>query len=311
MADTQPCPVHTLLEDIDSSDLLIRSLNASLEWLSNDAASMDNPVILGAIDTVRRDARAIADSHKFDFSGWGSKSSVLSEVLLETGIEMLNSRIAALPFPAVVFCQRKFFSHGESPMDEVVLLRQCGDKETAVLNFRSYHRLGGATSAWYFDGFTATYDYGRSTESFDSEWVGDPAETFQVPDSAGPEFDRGDPPALFVGIVGGFVASALAALSSRGPEIRTLPAPKFLNKQRAKKGKPPLFEYRIVEIPAWAKAKAEDLGSTHASPRLHWRRGHERRLGGGRKTFVHAHLVGAAENGFIHKDYAVAPPANP
>lgn len=48
------------------------------------------------------------------------------------------------------------------------------------------------------------------------------------------------------------------------------------------------------------------VGGTHASPRLHWRRGHIRHLRSGRKVPVRPTLVGLAERGFIDKDYAVS-----
>lgn len=45
-----------------------------------------------------------------------------------------------------------------------------------------------------------------------------------------------------------------------------------------------------------------DVRGGHASPRLHWRRGHIRRLGD-RTTWVRASLVGKSENGVIVHDY--------
>jgi hypothetical protein len=287
MADTQICcGVHTLVEDIDHGRLHVTVASASL-------AEMDKyePEIARGI---RADGQAIATAHKFDFSGWEGESVALSGVLMETGFTMVEAGLATLPFPAVVFCQR-FRSGGDHWNEMVVLLRTAPDVDATGIDLQAFHRVVNVTG-WTYHGITT----GLRRSGGQHHWMHDPDGVFDAEDQ---EYWSAMPMQ--------FAMSALAALSSRGPEVRVQPAPEKLNTQRAKKGRPPIFEYRIVEIPAWAKEKAEAGGGTHASPRLHWRRGHERRLPSGTKTFVHAHLVGAAENGFIHKDYAVAPPAKP
>lgn len=45
------------------------------------------------------------------------------------------------------------------------------------------------------------------------------------------------------------------------------------------------------------------LGCSHASPRVHLRRGHPREYRPGLWTWVQPCAVGAKENGMIHKDY--------
>jgi hypothetical protein len=93
----------------------------------------------------------------------------------------------------------------------------------------------------------------------------------------------------------------LAAMNSRSSvrEMRALASGARIG------GKPnSQTHYYVVELSPSAK---EAIGAgTHASPRLHWRRGHIRHLASGKKTWVRASLVGAAEGGVIVHDYRVA-----
>jgi len=282
MADTTPCAVHTLVEDIIHGRLGVSAAKATLAELDKDAPDVARD--------LRADGQAIATAHKFDFSTWQGESMALSEVLLETGFDMIDAGVVALPYPEVVFCQR-YPIDGGGHNDIVVLLRSVPDGDVTGIEYRAFHKCTNVPE-WAHHGFTTTFRRNGGAH----HWINDPSGVFDHEDQE-----------YWLGCTMQFVVSALAALSSKGPEIHTRPAPKDLNKRRARKGKVPIFEYRIVEIPAWAKAKAEGLGGTHASPRLHWRRGHVRHFRTGCTTLIRPCLVGAAENGFIHKDYAVAP----
>lgn len=81
--------------------------------------------------------------------------------------------------------------------------------------------------------------------------------------------------------------------------------PKFINQQRVKKGKLPFYSYKTLHITGQSKEKSENTCGTHASPRLHLRRGHIRRYSDGKKVWVTAHLVGDKSKGFVGKDYEV------
>jgi hypothetical protein len=277
--------VHTLVEDIDSGAVRILPTRRALR----DMAA-DRPLLA---EDLREDAQCIAASHKFDFSGWPSDSMVLSDVLKETGMEMLDAGLAQLPFPNVVFCRRSPAMPGIGVHEFVALLSYWhdfkNDSDASVIGCRAFQRVVDRTP-WMFSGFTMIFPDRNDWE----QWYDDPD---------GLLTDREQ--TTLIGMAYQLPVSGLAALSSRGPEVRTQPAPAKLNRQRARRGKLPIFEYHIVDIPRWAREKAEAQGGTHASPRLHWRRGHVRRLAAERKTLVRACLVGAAENGFINKDYAV------
>lgn len=83
------------------------------------------------------------------------------------------------------------------------------------------------------------------------------------------------------------------------------PAPEALNKKRARAGKLPLFEYKTLVIKLEDERHAgHALGGTHASPRVHLRRGHVRHLGDGRRIWVQACIVGSM-HGMIVKDYRI------
>lgn len=68
----------------------------------------------------------------------------------------------------------------------------------------------------------------------------------------------------------------------------------------------PATHYWTVKIKA-RYAEALKLGGSHASPRLHWRRGHVRRYGTGTQAWVRPHLVGSVEGGVILHDYEARP----
>jgi hypothetical protein len=102
----------------------------------------------------------------------------------------------------------------------------------------------------------------------------------------------------------------MVALSIDKGRYETLPAPTKLNKKRAKKNRVPLYEYKILDIVADilqaqpSEAKPHQ-GGTHASPRMHKRRGHVRRLGSGKTVWVRNTIVGKPGTGAVEKDYAV------
>lgn len=86
----------------------------------------------------------------------------------------------------------------------------------------------------------------------------------------------------------------------------TVPAPQKLNAKRAKSGKLPFYEYKVLELPAsptMPGASAEGSGGLRQGPRMHLRRGHPRRLPNGRLTYVRAALVGSTRQGVVDKAY--------
>lgn len=80
--------------------------------------------------------------------------------------------------------------------------------------------------------------------------------------------------------------------------------PTFTNQRKIAEGKQPTYDWRTVVIDGKA-IKREHKGGTHASPRLHDRRGHSRRLPDGRIVWVKPCKVGDASRGTVFHDYQV------
>lgn len=99
------------------------------------------------------------------------------------------------------------------------------------------------------------------------------------------------------------VAKFLSLLNEPGQVIETHEPSRKLNAKRERYGKPPLVSYKtlLVKKPL-AQSQGRDVGGTHASPRLHLRRGHIRRRFG-REFWVRSTIVGDKSRGLLLKDY--------
>lgn len=98
----------------------------------------------------------------------------------------------------------------------------------------------------------------------------------------------------------------LSVLNCSNIEYIDNPAPENLNRKRIAAGKVPLFSYKTLHVKTDAReVNRNPMGGTHASPRVHLRRGHVRRLSETRNTWVSACVVGNRERGMVHKEYAV------
>jgi hypothetical protein len=78
-----------------------------------------------------------------------------------------------------------------------------------------------------------------------------------------------------------------------------------VNRKRIAKGKKPIFTWHTLEVCSPTAKREESAGGTHASPRLHDRRGHWRSHPSGKKVWVKPCKVGNAGNGVVFKDYQV------
>ncbi len=88
-------------------------------------------------------------------------------------------------------------------------------------------------------------------------------------------------------------------------------APTALNKKRQEKGKQPFFSYKVLQLSDDRReAGRRGSGGIHASPRMHLRRGHLRRLES-KVVWVRPSMVNAGSSaGAVVKDYAVQPKVN-
>ena len=82
--------------------------------------------------------------------------------------------------------------------------------------------------------------------------------------------------------------------------------PEKLQKKRIKNSKQPLFSYWTLhlKIPNDSRNNGSGGDGSHASPRLHLRRGHPREYKPGKWTWVQPCVVGNKKNGIVMKDYA-------
>lgn len=78
----------------------------------------------------------------------------------------------------------------------------------------------------------------------------------------------------------------------------------FTNRRKIQQNKMPTYDWTTVYIEP-SKPKTEGKGGTHASPRLHDRRGHLRRLKTGKNVWVKSCKVGDASKGIVFHDYVI------
>lgn len=106
------------------------------------------------------------------------------------------------------------------------------------------------------------------------------------------------------------VSAFLSALNcSNVSKVENRPEPK-IQRARAKRGKLPLFSFWTLVLDLDRAQEGKSSGGTHASPRLHLRRGHARQYSPGKWTWVQPHAVGNKKAGIVHKDYALARVSN-
>lgn len=105
----------------------------------------------------------------------------------------------------------------------------------------------------------------------------------------------------------GAVLKFLAAISCKNVKKVEHSPDEKLQKARAKRGKKPLFSYWTLELTDTKTEHGASLGGTHASPRLHLRRGHPRQFKPGEWTWVQPCVVGNKSLGMVHKDYKFVP----
>lgn len=104
--------------------------------------------------------------------------------------------------------------------------------------------------------------------------------------------------------VSGMVWRALGILAFAGDD-KPRKVMSALRRPYAKAGVSGWTWHQITIDRARARAKATDLGGTHASLRWHIRRGHWRQLADGRRVFVRQCQVGDPAQGGVVKDYIV------
>jgi len=109
-----------------------------------------------------------------------------------------------------------------------------------------------------------------------------------------------------------YIGSAIAAIymmtMGKNNFYMSVPTPEeaATNRKRISKGKKPLIEFKVAVIEGKKTTMSSTPHGTHASPRLHWRRGHWRTMSkSGKKTWIAPMEVGDEDNGRVIKTYAI------
>lgn len=102
------------------------------------------------------------------------------------------------------------------------------------------------------------------------------------------------------------VVATLIRLEQASAGYRATANDSFINRKRKAKGKNAMtFDWTLVEIKP-VVVKSDHQGGTHASPRLHDRRGHWRTYKAtGKRVWVKDCKVGDSSKGMVFKDYKI------
>lgn len=101
------------------------------------------------------------------------------------------------------------------------------------------------------------------------------------------------------------IATILELLKCKNVYTQNNSMPNII-KNRIKNKKLPTYSYKTLILFDEEKTVSKNSNSgTHASPRVHLRRGHIRRLPNGNTIWVNECVVGDKEKGMVHKDYKI------
>jgi hypothetical protein len=258
-------------------------------------------------------AEAMTEAHGFIFDDDASWEHI------EFGAQLLNRGLFRMPYAktAIRFqmhdIEDKFNSgaplaHGFAFIDQLTSAdRPATWFMLSAIRRSDWRELG--TPEWFINGMLNFRE--RVTFNGDGTFALTAAEFpvwLVMGDASGPRLDAQkerftmDSRLMAMSVIG-LVTSLMS------PEVtsKLVPPALKLNIHRAKTGKPPLIEHRIVHL----KAVNGNSGGHHRRigerrpPRLHWRRGHFRTLSHGRIIPVAPAIVGSASRGMIMKDYVV------
>jgi hypothetical protein len=99
--------------------------------------------------------------------------------------------------------------------------------------------------------------------------------------------------------------ACIALLASTSVTVAEEVVSEAINRKRLAVGKSPLYSHTVVTINHNRLNRAGGGDGTHASPRLHWRRGHVRHYRSGAVSWIAPTLVGCADRGIVTHDYRV------
>lgn len=141
---------------------------------------------------------------------------------------------------------------------------------------------------------------GREGEGKEEVWAGAPLAP-EVPER------MDDDQAEVYGHAVGIALDFLSLLACKNILHERVSAPPLRKQMRAMaEGRAPLYDFHVLKIRSDSKEpRGEHLGGTHATPRLHWVRGHIRHYATGNQTYVRPHTRGDPALGAVDKTYEV------
>ena len=196
-----------------------------------------------------------------------------------------------LPYPTVVFEIDSFVTLDCQNAPTIILLEQVDD-----LIFMSLAIKGSGWSIIEINGKSIQMIFNRKTLDLKMEVSSDQLTDEQKQGIANNYFS----------VVFGLFVSFICALSCKNTKIEDSPIQQssVKNSIRKSKGKLPFFTHKILTIDGVGSSKKTPNGGSHASPRVHLRRGHIRRLEN-KNVWVNSCVVGDKSKGMVSKDYAV------
>ena len=242
----------------------------------------------------RYQADFIVGAHKFDF---GSQLQTIAEdnALGDTATDFIQTGVFRLPFDDVYY---------EGSVDVQAGRMTFGVAASVLVTNDEGHAIGG-------DGILGFRPFVRRPDGawVDTGVVGIVSPTADVDFHIIQDYALENEVTHLLNAAMGLILSGTIALQSKDTATDSVEAPAKLNSRRAKRGRPPIFEHRVVRVaPSRSGGPATAVYGDRRSPRLHWRRGHVRTLFSGCKVPVSACLVGSSELGFVAHDYRVDPP---
>lgn len=221
---------------------------------------------------MRKLRSGLSLAHGFDIS---AIESTFCDALVKTASEAFHEDMLPLPFDVVLF------NFGACGNNDGIMFCDFVVKSDDGFTVQEIFRVGGK---WLIMPWVASIHIGENLNEGGStihnlEFASDHKLEKRNFDQASYSTQR--------------VLQALVCLETKYVRLIDQDAPDKLNKAREKRGASPISGHKIVTIDMdSAEVGISDRGGTHASPRLHWRRGHVRHLAGGIKTKVKPCLVG-------------------
>lgn len=222
---------------------------------------------------IKRTAEYVSECEKFSF--YDAVEGNNFKYLADFGREMFRSGLAKMPH------EKTYFECG-------IRIGECD----AVLAMWGGH---DDSDIWFY----LSRDYGVS-------WAPGGAINMET-GKAVPYDEEERVMAGFSEALGGVFYACMALLMSKSTKQEMEIAGESANRKRIKAGKIPLYSHRVVTINPDCRGGG-GRGGSHASPRLHWRRGHIRRYKTGCEIWIAPTLVGSADRGIITHEYRVKSP---